>query len=148
MLNDTLSYTQTGTPYYASPEVWRDEPYDYKSDVWSLGCVLYEMTALRPPFKAKDMSQLYERVIKGEYPDLPHMYSKSLNLVIRSMLQVNPKKRPSCKKLLNSSLMRKKIDQYLENYKNMTTMVDVSDIRYTNDMSDLNSKILHLFTIF
>ena len=45
-----LNYTQTGTPYYASPEVWRDEPYDFKSDIWSLGCVLYEMITLRPPF--------------------------------------------------------------------------------------------------
>ncbi len=45
-----LNYTQTGTPYYASPEVWKDEPYDIKSDLWSLGCVLYEMIALRPPF--------------------------------------------------------------------------------------------------
>ena len=45
-----LSYTQTGTPYYASPEVWKDMPYDKKSDVWSLGCVLYELSALKPPF--------------------------------------------------------------------------------------------------
>ena len=41
---------QTGTPYYASPEVWRDEPYDMRSDVWSYGCVIYEMTALEMPF--------------------------------------------------------------------------------------------------
>lgn len=45
-----LNYTQTGTPYYASPEVWKDEPYDIKSDVWSLGCVIYEMVTLKPPF--------------------------------------------------------------------------------------------------
>jgi NIMA (never in mitosis gene a)-related kinase len=42
--------TQTGTPYYASPEVWQDRPYDNSSDMWSLGAVLYEMTCLQPPF--------------------------------------------------------------------------------------------------
>ena len=47
--------TQTGTPYYASPEVWQDKPYDKRSDIWSLGCVLYELTTLNPPFTAKDM---------------------------------------------------------------------------------------------
>jgi NIMA (never in mitosis gene a)-related kinase 1/4/5 len=54
-----LMQTQTGTPYYASPEVWRDQPYDYKCDIWSLGCVLYELAALRPPFMAKDMKGLF-----------------------------------------------------------------------------------------
>ena len=51
-----LLQTQTGTPYYASPEVWQDKPYDHKSDLWSLGCVLYEMCALKPPFQANDMN--------------------------------------------------------------------------------------------
>ena len=65
-----LSYTQTGTPYYASPEVWRDMPYDSKSDIWSLGCVLYEMCALVPPFRADDMQGLYKKVIKGLWKGL------------------------------------------------------------------------------
>lgn len=47
---DGLNYTQTGTPFYASPEVWRDEPYNSKSDIWSLGCVIYEMMMLHVPF--------------------------------------------------------------------------------------------------
>jgi NIMA (never in mitosis gene a)-related kinase 1/4/5 len=47
--NEFLS-TQTGTPYYASPEVWNDKPYDQKSDIWSLGCMIYELCTLKPPF--------------------------------------------------------------------------------------------------
>ena len=60
-----LGYTQTGTPYYASPEVWNDKPYNYKSDIWSLGCVLYEMIMLKPPFRAESMEGLYNKVIKA-----------------------------------------------------------------------------------
>jgi NIMA (never in mitosis gene a)-related kinase len=53
-----LMHTQTGTPYYASPEVWMDKPYDNRSDIWSLGCVLYEMITLMPPFRATSMAGL------------------------------------------------------------------------------------------
>jgi NIMA (never in mitosis gene a)-related kinase 1/4/5 len=63
-----LANTQTGTPYYASPEVWKDQPYDSKSDIWSLGCILYEMVTLKPPFRATSMNGLYTKVIKGVYP--------------------------------------------------------------------------------
>lgn len=55
-------FTQTGTPYYASPEVWRDEPYDFKSDIWSFGCLIYELCALVPPFRGKDMQALFAKV--------------------------------------------------------------------------------------
>ena len=54
--------TQTGTPYYASPEVWKDKPYNLKSDIWSLGCVFFEMLAFQPPFMAHDMSSLYDKI--------------------------------------------------------------------------------------
>lgn len=50
--------TQTGTPFYCPPEVWLDKPYTSKCDIWSLGCVIYELTALRPPFVAKEMATL------------------------------------------------------------------------------------------
>ena len=64
-------YTQTGTPYYASPEVWNDTPYTSQSDIWSLGCVIYESLALLPPFRASDMNNLYKRVVKGAYEEPP-----------------------------------------------------------------------------
>ena len=97
-----LLYTQTGTPYYASPEVWKDKPYDSKSDIWSLGCVIYEMTALKPPFRAEDMDGLYKKVIKGAYSKIGENFSKQLAGAIKSMLQVNPANRPDAGQLLAS----------------------------------------------
>lgn len=60
-------HTQTGTPYYLSPEVWKGEPYNNKCDVWSLGCVVYEMAALAPPFQANSMEELYKKVLRGNF---------------------------------------------------------------------------------
>lgn len=91
-----LLYTQTGTPYYASPEVWKDKPYDVKSDIWSLGCVLYEMCALRPPFTAANVKELYRKVILGVYPEIPNVYSLELATLIHHLLQVTPSRRPTC----------------------------------------------------
>lgn len=62
-----LAITQTGTPYYSSPEVWSDLPYNGKCDVWSLGCVLYEMTSFRPPFLAPDILQLRNKIVEGQF---------------------------------------------------------------------------------
>lgn len=70
VLHRGLLHTQTGTPYYASPEVWQDKPYDTKSDIWSLGCVLYEMITNRPPFKSNSMKELYKKVVSSKYPVL------------------------------------------------------------------------------
>ena len=91
VLKNKLGYTQTGTPFYASPEIWKDQPYDYKSDIWSMGWVLYEATWLRPPFRASSMEGLFRKVVAGIYPKLPQQYSKELNIVIKAMLNVNSK---------------------------------------------------------
>lgn len=95
-----LARTQTGTPYYTSPEVWKDQPYDSKCDIWSVGCVLYEAAALNPPFRATSMDELYRKVVRGVYPPLSSAYSEDLQSVIKSMLQVNPKTRPSVDQLI------------------------------------------------
>ncbi len=72
---DGMLFTQTGTPYYASPEVWKDQPYDNKSDIWSLGCVMYEMITLNPPFTATNMDKLFQAVLSGTYQKIPTHYS-------------------------------------------------------------------------
>ena len=107
-----LGYTQTGTPYYASPEVWKDKPYDNKSDVWSLGCVLYEMITLRPPFRAQNMEGLFNKVCKGQYSRIPDRFSDDLFQVVQFLLQVNPISRPSCEQILNHPIVQKRIEYF------------------------------------
>ena len=105
-----IGYTQTGTPYYASPEVWKDQPYDSKSDIWSLGCVTFEMMGLRPPFRAENMEKLYNKVIKGQYGKISERYSDDIKEMIKLMLKVNPKERPSCAQILNHDLVKKRME--------------------------------------
>jgi len=104
---NNLVYTQTGTPYYASPEVWRDQPYDLKSDIWSLGCVLYEIAALKPPFTANDMQGLYKKVQRGVFDRIPPQYSVDLYNLISMCLQVSPSMRPTCDQLLKHPIIIK-----------------------------------------
>jgi NIMA (never in mitosis gene a)-related kinase len=96
-----LVNTQTGTPYYASPEVWKDLPYDYKSDIWSLGCILYEMCTGKPPFRGSNMEQVYNKVIKGAYEPINNSFSNDLKFMVSCLMQTNPKNRPSIDEVIN-----------------------------------------------
>ena len=97
-----MARTQTGTPYYASPEVWQEKPYSNKCDVWSLGCVLYEMAALKPPFVSHDLKSLKKTIISGLYKRIPTNYSDDLENLIRLCLKVDPKERPSATELIEN----------------------------------------------
>lgn len=121
-----LLYTQTGTPYYASPEVWKDKPYDSKSDVWSLGCILYEMAGLKPPFRADTMEGLYKKVIKGDFERIPSCYSQDLSTIISLMLQVKPSQRISCDAILGLPFIQKRFSEQF--------LVEVDDADYNFEM--------------
>ena len=112
VLKKGLSYTQTGTPYYASPEVWKDLPYDNKSDIWSLGCVLYEIITLKPPFRAENMEGLYSKVIKGNFSKIPNIFSNDIYSVVKSLIQINPECRPSCDQILKNPIVVKRIEYF------------------------------------
>lgn len=103
-----MAFTQTGTPYYASPQIWRDEPYSCKADMWSFGCLIYEMAAFRPPFEASDIEQLYKKIKKGKYDAVPAQYSAELSEVIAICLNKKVERRLSAEELLSlPSLIRK-----------------------------------------
>lgn len=95
-----LLRTQTGTPYYCSPEVWKDQPYDHMSDIWSVGCVLYEMITFLPPFRATTMKGLYQKVIAGKYDPIAPFYSQDLKTILNACLQLKPSDRASCDDIL------------------------------------------------
>ena len=75
--------------------------------MWSLGCVLYEMAALRPPFTANDLSGLYKKICIGIFERIPSQYTNDLHTVISSLLKLDPKKRPDVDQLLGNPLVRK-----------------------------------------
>lgn len=108
MLTSTSDFAKTyvGTPYYMSPEVLMDNPYSPVCDIWSLGCVLYELCALQPPFQAKTHLQLQSKIKKGEISDLPDIYSDQLKDLIQECITVDPEVRPTAYELLNSLPIR------------------------------------------
>jgi serine/threonine protein kinase len=134
-----LAVTQTGTPYYACPEVWKDKPYNSSSDVWSVGCVIYEMAALRPPFMANDMKGLYDKVTKGIYPPIPPGYSNDLTAVINLMLQVNPVNRPMCSKLLEMDLIRRHDIGYVPDTVSSNDLL--STIKFVPSMREMTNRL-------
>ena len=97
---DGFTKTYLGTPLYMSPELVRHRTYDEKSDIWALGCVIYEMAARSPPFRAFAQAQLDGQIVYSDIKPIPREYSEDLWHIIQKMLEKNPEKRPSVKDLL------------------------------------------------
>ncbi|KAH7409374.1 kinase-like domain-containing protein [Cadophora sp. MPI-SDFR-AT-0126] len=110
MASHDFASTYVGTPFYMSPEICAAERYTLKSDIWSLGCIIYELCSREPPFNAKSHFQLVQKIKEGKVAPLPAVYSPELNAVIKDCLRVNPDRRPDTATLLNLpvvKLMRK-----------------------------------------
>uniref|UniRef100_A0A3P8X0J2 Serine/threonine-protein kinase Nek2 n=1 Tax=Cynoglossus semilaevis TaxID=244447 RepID=A0A3P8X0J2_CYNSE len=107
ILNHDTSFAKTfvGTPYYMSPEQMNQLSYNEKSDIWSLGCLLYELCALTPPFTAYNQKDLAERIRQGKFRRIPYRYSEKLSSLISKMLNLKDYLRPSVESILQSSLL-------------------------------------------
>ncbi|KAK3531295.1 hypothetical protein QTP70_016268 [Hemibagrus guttatus] len=114
-LNSAKGYAQTyvGTPYYVSPEIWDNQPYNNKSDIWSLGCVLYELCTLRHPFEARSWKSLILKVCRGSYTPLPSHLPYELHYLIKHMFKTNPRDRPSIHTILSSHRVSRLLHKHL-----------------------------------
>ncbi|XP_077209721.1 serine/threonine-protein kinase Nek1 isoform X2 [Paroedura picta] len=115
VLNSTVELARTciGTPYYLSPEICENKPYNNKSDIWALGCVLYEMCTLKHAFEAGNMKNLVLKIISGSFPPVSVHYSYELRSLISQLFKRNPRDRPSVTSILEKNCIAKRIEKFL-----------------------------------
>ncbi|XP_062251971.1 serine/threonine-protein kinase Nek1 isoform X2 [Platichthys flesus] len=115
VLNSTVELARTciGTPYYLSPEICENKPYNNKSDIWALGCVLYEMCTLKHAFEAGNMKNLVLKIIRGSYPAVSVHYSQELRSLLAQLFKRNPRERPSVSTVLDKPYLSCRIERFL-----------------------------------
>uniref|UniRef100_A0A8C3PFV3 non-specific serine/threonine protein kinase n=1 Tax=Chrysemys picta bellii TaxID=8478 RepID=A0A8C3PFV3_CHRPI len=115
VLNSTVELARTciGTPYYLSPEICQNKPYNNKSDIWALGCVLYEMCTLKHAFEAGNMKNLVLKIISGSFPPVSLHYSYDLRNLLSQLFKRNPRDRPSVNSILEKIFIAKRVEKFL-----------------------------------
>ena len=136
-----MARTQTGTPFYLAPEIWKDLPYDYKCDIWSVGCIIYELCTSRPPFRGTSLKELGRNVLNGYYLPISG-FSNDIKDIVAKMLIVDPKRRASTDELLNSEIIQRRIknigDNIKENYSNSKKANLIKTIKLPRNLKEIN----------
>ena len=101
LLKNSFAKTLIGTPYYLSPEICQEKPYNDKSDVWALGCILYELCTFKHPFDAKSQGALILKIMNNTPESINNNYSNELKNLVSLLLEKDFEKRPSCGDILN-----------------------------------------------
>jgi NIMA (never in mitosis gene a)-related kinase len=105
--------TTIGTPLYLSPEVCNNDRYDARSDLWSLGVVMYELAALQLPFQASSLPAVALKIIKADPAPLPNYYSENMSRIIFGLLEKDPNKRPRLESIMRSDYVQQHVQGLL-----------------------------------
>ena len=105
-LNQTnFAKTFIGTPFYLSPELCSEKPYNDKSDIWAIGCILYELCTYKHPFNAKSQGALILKILNHTPEKIHQYYSRDLQKMIDLLLNKNYLERPSCSEILKMPIV-------------------------------------------
>ncbi|NWW43483.1 NEK11 kinase, partial [Pedionomus torquatus] len=143
-----LATTFTGTPYYMSPEVLKHQGYNTKSDIWSLGCILYEMCCMNHAFTGQNFLSVVLKIVEGNTPSLPDIYPSELNAVLCSMLNKNPSLRPAAAEILKIPYIDEQLKDIQYKFTNMTAKDKALDWRKAAaPLFDAVQRKVHLQTL-
>ncbi|XP_022083377.1 serine/threonine-protein kinase Nek6-like isoform X2 [Acanthaster planci] len=133
--------TCVGTPCYLSPELCQDIPYNNKSDIWALGCLLFEMCAFAPAFDANNLISLFYKIVKCEYAEIPSMYSDEMKQLIAAILVKEPDQRPGASALLAFPIVQKHLNLFITEKEGQWQQVLLVRQSVESNSSDNSSKV-------
>ena len=137
-----MAKTSCGTPYFMSPEVVRGEPYNSKSDMWALGCVLYELATFAKPFDSNTVSGLYEQIKCKEFAPLPSDTDPVIRVIISTLLNKDPNKRPSVWEFARLPEIMKRINAFVERHNCFDMVAHVLQVEQKSNKNAANAKMV------
>ncbi|XP_053547163.1 uncharacterized protein LOC128639045 [Bombina bombina] len=144
VMSSTIDMARTcvGTPYYLSPELCQDIPYSSKSDIWALGCLLYEICSLKPAFDATNLISLFYKIVKADYLPLPDVFSIDLHNLVKTILDKCPETRPSANCILNLSFVQEHLKMFIQKneFQLFKQVLEKKDQKETACTLDVRSK--------
>jgi|TARA_B110000285_G_C15124143_1_gene619087 NIMA (never in mitosis gene a)-related kinase 1/4/5 len=109
-----MAATVQGTPYYMSPEVCQNKPYSYQSDIWALGCILYELCALKHAFHSENLLGLVYKIVQEEPDPLPDTFSSEMQDLVTLLLNKDNTQRPRIIDIIRRPFVKKHMERFVQ----------------------------------
>ena len=134
---ETTSLNNLGNLFYNAPEILIQKQYSHSCDIWSLGCIIYEMATLYLPFYGDNIESLYNNIIFNKYKPIPDFYSNNLKSIIKNMLMIDPSKRPLIHILLDYPIIKETRNQLNQIY---SLYINYNNKNIRNNLKSIKTK--------